>query len=306
MAHPTQAVFNEILTARWRAYTAATPVGPLLDYARPLEGQLLRPGVAWFSAQAAGLAPADVADAALAVQCIHTASVLHDDVIDEAATRRGRATLTPKKGVLAGDLLITAAYDLAARLGEATPAFARAVQRMAFGEARQNSQLEPDWATYIEMLADKSGALFGWSMAAPWFIAGNAGMAARAQSLGDRIGVIYQLLDDYLDWCPYTDTGKPPLQDARQGKRTLPVFEFHGHLASEVAARVVDVYAGGAMRRALGRIEREAAAWSAEATLLLGAHAAPFNELIESFVRRARDAYAQNRTTILFEEKQYA
>lgn len=305
MAQPTPAD-NETLTARWHAYTAAAPVGPLLDFARPLAGQLLRPGVVFAAARAAGLAPVAVADAALAVQCIHTASVLHDDVIDDAATRRGRATLTPKNGVLVGDLLITAAYDLAARLGDATPAFARAVQRTAFGEARQNAVRGPDWAAYIDMLADKSGALFGWSLAAPWLIAGDAAMAARAQALGDRIGVIYQLLDDFLDWCPYTDTGKPPLQDARQGKRTLPVFEFRGRLASDLAARVVDLFADGAMRRALARIESEAAAWTAECTLLLGAHAAPLNELVTSFAARARAAYAENLATILFEEKHYA
>lgn len=303
---PSTESFEAVLAARWRAYTAATLVGPLLDYGRPLEGRLLRPAVMFHAAPAAGLTPADVADAALAVQCIHTASVLHDDVLDDATTRRGRATLAPKQGVLVGDLLITAAYDLAARRGEVAPAFARAVQRMAFGEARQNILTAPDYAAYIDVLADKTGALFGWALAAPWLVAGRADTAARVQPLGDRLGVIYQLVDDFIDWCPYADTGKPPLQDARQGKRTLPVFEYQGLLTDDVTAQVIALFAQGAMRRALGRIESEAAAWAAEATLLLGAHAEPLIGLIDGFADEARRAYAQNISTLLVEEKRYA
>lgn len=191
------------------------------------EGQLLRPLAAYAVADAMG-ARTDAAfwDAALAVQLAHEASLIHDDVIDSAATRRGRATVFAERGVAAalveGDHLLTLAYQAAARSGLAAwfPVFTHAVERTVAGEIRgarsvgkrlSREQLE-------DIAIGKSGELFGAAMAiAPLMVGADP---EPYRQLGLKFGLAYQMLDDLLDLCPAVDTGKPALADLTQGKWT--------------------------------------------------------------------------------------
>jgi 15-cis-phytoene synthase len=166
----------------------------------------------------------------LAVEMVHEASLLHDDILDEAPERRGRPTVAAAAGVGAalvlGDHLLTAAYRAAAAVGSCDflDTFVRSVERTVAGEiAQERSQgrilAEEEYRTII---SNKSGELFGAAFAlAPTLL--GLGAPDAVATLGTRLGCLYQIVDDFLDYCPGTDRGKLPLQDYRQRKWTRPL-----------------------------------------------------------------------------------
>jgi phytoene synthase len=282
-----------------------------------LDGQLIRPLAAYAAARTRGAADdGRVWCAALAVQLAHEASLVHDDVVDGAATRRGRATLAAAAGTGAalvhGDHLLTWAYRMAARTGSLAFAelFAEAVERTVAGEVAQGRALgrAPAPGEYERVARDKAGALLGCALAAPAAVCGRAGDAGAGvrdlYELGRALGLVYQRLDDLLDWCTRTDTGKPPLGDHAQRRWTwvlseLPPAAFAAP-AHEVLAALHASPGGGAtggparspMRRLLARLEVEAAAFeAARGALLPGDTILP--RLVRGWLARARDAVAR-------------
>jgi len=162
---------------------------------------------------------------ALAVQMVHEASLIHDDVVDSAAERRGRPTMAAIHGVgpalVLGDHYLTGAYRAAAHTGsfEFLERFTEAVERTVAGEVRQARAVgdRTTVAEYDAAITNKSGELFG--------IAGLLGAVAPGlgdgelrYDLGRAFGNLYQRIDDLLDYCHAAQTGKPPLQDYHQLK----------------------------------------------------------------------------------------
>ncbi len=160
---------------------------------------------------------------ALAVEMVHEASLLHDDILDDAQERRGRPTLTAAAGVgpalVLGDHLLTAAYRVA--LSADSPvflsAFIRAVKRTVAGEIEQEKGQGRilTMEEYQEVVTGKSGELFRAACSLAPSLLG-IGSPEQAGELGARLGCLYQMVDDLLDYCPGVDRGKPPLQDLRQ------------------------------------------------------------------------------------------
>ena len=216
------------------------------------EGQLLRPVLS-----IAGASPSVRADerfwyAALAVQLAHEASLVHDDVVDNASTRRARPTTLAAKGVAAavleGDTLLTAAYVAAAATGNQVfvSMFAGAVSRTVSAERTQGSWLGRTVAreTYEEIALGKAGELMGCALACGATIdsaVAGGDCASERGELGREIGLLYQMMDDFLDYCPAAQTGKPPLGDYTQGRWTWPLDHLPkaqlGLPADEVLAR---------------------------------------------------------------------
>ena len=216
------------------------------------EGQLLRPllAVVGASAPAARRDSVDViADerfwfAALAVQLAHEASLVHDDVVDEASTRRDRPTTFASRGtaaaVLEGDLLLTAAYVAAAatQCSRFVTRFATAVSRTVIAEKLQGSWIGRPVSRlmYEDIAAGKAGELMGCALAAGAMLAGQDDDALVA--LGREVGLLYQMMDDFLDYCPATHTGKPALGDYAQGRWTWPLEHVRD---AKLGAPVADV-----------------------------------------------------------------
>ena len=197
-----------------------------------LDGKLLRPLVAYALLGVNGRTRVDDGFwlGALAIQMVHEASLLHDDIVDGASRRRGEATTASSRGVgaalLLGDLYLTGAYRAAAQAGR--PAFLEtfidAVERTVRGEAAQGRfagrRVSP--ADYDRIVRGKAGALFGAAAvlaADPDDTRRDGGLGDRID-LGERLGATYQRIDDLLDYCTAFDSGKPPLQDYRQRKWT--------------------------------------------------------------------------------------
>ena len=195
----------------------------------PLRGKLLRPVTAFSFVPPARRGRLDERFwlGCLAVQMVHEASLHHDDVLDGGFGRRNGATLLAREGpgaaLLAGDLYLTGSYRVALMTGwdAFTAEFVAAVAATVRGEKLQGElAAAPDPAArYEEVVRAKSGALFGAAGA----LAGCAGRKPGEgvvplspqvlRALGVELGAFYQLVDDFLDYCPGEDTGKPKLQD---------------------------------------------------------------------------------------------
>lgn len=223
-----------------------------------VEGKLLRPlfAVAMIPEARRG----DLDDrfwfGALAIQMVHEASLLHDDVIDSAQRRRGKQTVAARHGVaravVMGDHYLTAAYRAAARTGSYTflERFTTAVERTVAGEVAQGraaGRVLP-MAEYDDIISGKSGELFGIAGALGGTVAGLGDVEARHE-LGRAFGNLYQRIDDLLDYCDRTDTGKPPLQDYRHGKWSW-ILEMAGVDGLDTGAE--EVVDGIFRRRAMG------------------------------------------------------
>jgi len=268
-----------------------------------LRGQLIRPVAAYASARVLGADPwPRTWAAALAVQLAHEASLVHDDIVDGAATRRGEPALAAREGVGAalvkGDHLLAWAYRMAA--GTASLAFAElfaeAVERTVAGERAQGESLgralSP--AEYEAIARDKAGALLGCAVAAAPAVAGRKDRRAFYE-LGRELGLLYQRLDDLLDYCPAAETGKPPLGDHAQRRWTwvfeaLPDAAF-GAPAECVLARLhaADGFGATPLRRLLARLEAGFDAFDrARAALLPGDTV--LARLAEGWRARAREA----------------
>ena len=208
-----------------------------------------------------GVAPERLVDVAVAAEMIHSASLLHDDVVDAGAFRRARPTVNARWGnivaVMSGDLILSTSLlqlsRLDARLGQSSLAVVAEMTRAAIAEveARGNLGLSLERLRYIA--EGKTGSLFGWCGSAAATLAGMPEAAERFDRFGRRLGVAFQIADDIRDVLG-TDPGKPRYADVLSGTPSLPIL-----LAVQdgaLRAQLADVWASPSVNperaRALG------------------------------------------------------
>ena len=209
-------------------------------------GKRLRPALAFLSS--APETPHPVA-AGVAVELVHMATLVHDDLIDGAAVRRGRASAWSEHGAevakAAGDFLFARAFAVLADDGDpaGVAVLADAALGLARGEAMQRRQRHDPSTTvedYLERCMLKTGKLFE----AACVLGGGSGMYGRL------LGIAFQIADDVLDCTGETiETGKVPGTDLREGTPTLPLL-----LAAQTDSVVRDALAGGPQEGALVRV----------------------------------------------------
>jgi phytoene synthase len=197
-----------------------------------LDGKLLRPLAAFLTVPEARRSELDHRFwmGVLAVEMVHEASLLHDDILDEAPERRGRPTMAAAAGVgpalVLGDHLLTSAYRAAAKAESSLflETFIHAVEQTVAGEIRQERSQGRiiSEAEYREIITAKSGELFGAALSLGPYLLG-IGSPSQVAELGRRLGCLYQMVDDFLDYCPSADRGKIALQDVHQKKWTWPL-----------------------------------------------------------------------------------
>ncbi|MFQ5565268.1 MAG: polyprenyl synthetase family protein [Paracoccaceae bacterium] len=202
-------------------------------------GKRLRPILTLAASRLCGYSGGDHVKLAAAVEFIHTATLLHDDVVDESAKRRGRATANilwdNKSSVLVGDYLFARAFRLMVETGsiEVLGILANASAVIAEGEVLQLTtahDLSTDLARYDQVIRGKTAALFAAATEVGGVIAGaGAGKAAALRTYGDGLGMAFQLADDLLDYGGSSAAlGKNTGDDFREGKVTLPVILAFG------------------------------------------------------------------------------
>ncbi len=184
----------------------------------------------WFGS-ALDIDPDKLVDAAVACELIHSASLLHDDVVDDAGTRRGNLTANAKwnnsVAVLSGNYLLAVAFDL---LGQYPPQVTRdgilvvkEMTKAAITEIEMRSQVETTEATWREVAIGKTGALFGMCALAAARVAQSNDAAIRASRLGKHVGLVFQMNDDIIDFSG--DSGlKDPYSDLMNKEPSLPII----------------------------------------------------------------------------------
>lgn len=205
-----------------------------IDHLLQKKGKLVRPTLVFLSAKLFGSVNQRVYDVALALELLHTASLVHDDVVDESDRRRGQASvnalMTNQIAVLVGDFLLSRALHHAALTGDTkvVDVVANLGQTLADGELLQLANLDEeklDEASYYMVVRKKTSSLF--AVAAQLGVLASGGSeeeAERMRRFGHLVGTCFQLRDDIFDYDTKTDVGKPAGNDMKEGKLTLPVI----------------------------------------------------------------------------------
>ena len=198
-------------------------------------GKRLRPVLAVVAAQVAGGPSTDEAvSGGISCELVQTGSLYHDDVMDEAATRRGVETVNAKWGnlqaILAGDFLLSRASEIAASLGtEVAALLARTIGRLCEGqieELRHTYNAARPEASYIASIAGKTASLYATSARIGGIVAGLDRPTIDALTeYGESFGMVFQIVDDVLDiTATDEELGKPAGHDMVEGVYTLPVL----------------------------------------------------------------------------------
>jgi geranylgeranyl pyrophosphate synthase len=187
---------------------------------------------------------------AVAAELVHTATLLHDDILDGATTRRGRITAHLKydahTAILSGDALLSKAISDMAELGdpEILKRLALTVRELVEGECLQADlmgKVHGDVEAVLEVARRKTASLFAWC---GWVSGHRAGaFAEELFRFGTHLGLAFQILDDILDW-EGKNTGKPPYQDLYESK--LNVVATRLVQKSSQAANLLELAFGGA------------------------------------------------------------
>lgn len=270
------------------------PVRPVARHILQAGGKRLRPFLTVLMARLLGDSGQRVYDLAVTMEMLHAATLLHDDVLDDAANRRGKPAAHTQFGVaqaiLAGDALLAGANAQVADFGDPRlcRCFSTATSETAAGEILEiaaQRRVDVSAGEYAAIVRGKTAALIAASCELGALAAGAAPDAvAAAACYGENLGMAFQIVDDALDFAPEEVTGKPTGGDVREGKLTPPLRLYRLQLseneravfdaafvcgmmseadASEISTRVRE---GGFDRRA--REEAEAYLEAARAALL--------------------------------------
>jgi octaprenyl-diphosphate synthase len=279
-------------------------------------GKKFRPQLMLTAAETLGIDEKKIESYAVAVERIHNATLLHDDVIDESPKRRGRATINAKgenkKAILCGDLLL--ARTLQTLGEEAEPIVMKdlfdVLVDLMEGELLQleaRNRMEVGERHLLEVARKKTGSLMGWSCRVPArLLEASHSDSARSNQLSDRfnqlgvhLGIAFQMADDCLDFS--SASGKPFAQDLNEGQVNFVVqalLEAHPEFKTEVEGKMAhperELSSGflseipGALRCIARRAEIELAA--AESLLLSsGLKTKECEPLIEKIIRPFAD-----------------
>lgn len=300
--------------------TAKLPgtVIPIARYALGNGGKRLRPLLTILMARLLGYAGQDIYALAAAMEMFHVATLLHDDVMDNADLRRGSKATHKVFGVtetiLAGDALLARGNQLVAGFGDPrlSAATSEAIARTADGEILEianQGKFTEDLSTYTEIISGKTA----WMIRASCCIgAAKAGgteeQIAHAAEYGYNLGMAFQIVDDALDFAPSDLTGKPEGGDVREGKCTPPIFFYADALPPEereafrarfaaqsfteadVRQIIAAVRAGGFDNKTRGIADSYLQKAQKSLTeLISGLPAAPYGEILSGFIGYVRD-----------------
>jgi len=222
-------------------------INQLVEYIIHCGGKRIRPMLVLLTAHAFRHQKQQHIDLAAAIELIHTATLLHDDVVDNATLRRGQQTANAIWGneasVLVGDFLYSRAFQLIVQLQNLSviTIFSNATNVIAEGEVMQLINChDPDTSepSYFEVIERKTAKLFEVATQAGAALATDTAVHLTAMQLyGKHLGIAYQLIDDALDYrATAAQTGKNIGNDLAEGKPTLPlIYALRQGRNSEVA-----------------------------------------------------------------------
>ncbi|MDD4881490.1 MAG: octaprenyl diphosphate synthase [Gallionellaceae bacterium] len=245
---------------RARLHSEVVLVSQVAEYIIAAGGKRLRPAMVVLCAKALGYQGGHHHEMAAVVEFIHTATLLHDDVVDESALRRGRATANAEFGnaasVLVGDFLYSRAFQMMVSVHDmhVMEVLSDATNVIAEGEVLQlmnchDPDIEID--AYLQVIRYKTAKLFEASGRLGAIVSGaDAEVEAALGRYGMHLGTAFQLIDDVLDYSGNAEqTGKNVGDDLAEGKPTLPLLHVMRTGSPEQAACVRDAISNGSVEQ---------------------------------------------------------
>lgn len=204
-----------------------------LQHVLSRKGKLMRPILVLLAAKRYGKVNDAVLHAAVSLEMLHTASLVHDDVVDESGERRGQlsvnALMDNKAAVLVGDYLLSTSLKHVATAGslEVVDIVARLGQTLSDGELQQLSNVKSDEISeeqYFDVIRSKTASLFASCAEVGALLSGaTKAQIVRLRDFGTYVGLCFQIRDDVFDYYD-VEVGKPTGNDMKEGKLTLPVI----------------------------------------------------------------------------------
>lgn len=227
-------------------------LGQALDYVRRRQGKMMRPLLVVLMAKELGKVSVNSLRSAVTLELLHTASLVHDDVVDESGERRGQRSVNAvydnKVAVLVGDYLLSTSLLQAAQTSNihVVEIISRLGGTLSEGEVYQLANIRKEHISeeaYFHIIYHKTAALFAACAELGAISAGgSADYVARAKRFGELVGLCFQIRDDIFDYYEDSKIGKPTGNDMLEGKLTLPVIYAIQHADNErvtqLAARV--------------------------------------------------------------------
>jgi octaprenyl-diphosphate synthase len=268
-------------------------VNTLIKHVSRFRGKMLRPSLVLLSGRACGELTDAHAVIATVVEMVHMATLVHDDVLDEAELRRKGATINHLRGneaaVMLGDYLISHSYHLCSSLDSqlASRLIARTTNQVCEGELLQianRNNVDLDEETYLEIITRKTASLCATcSLLGAEFAGAAEPTVGRMELFGLSLGIAFQIQDDILDIAGDTRTvGKTLGIDVEKGKMTLPMIHFLRAAPAEHRALLRSLLAGNGPDKA-ERIRN---------LLLPSASMEYARERARDYARQAREAVA--------------
>lgn len=257
------ACFKEIFD---NSLTSSNPLlSEVITHIRQRNGKMMRPVLVMLIAKVFGEVVPATLHAAVALELLHTASLVHDDVVDESTQRRGQlsvnAIFNNKVAVLVGDFLLATCLVQAGKTenSDIIDVVSSLGQDLSEGELLQLSNvsnLEFSEDIYFDVIRKKTAALFAaCTEAAALSVGVNPEQRKMARLFGEYIGVCFQIKDDIFDYFDDKNIGKPTGNDMMEGKLTLPVIYALNATQEKWAKKIAfDVKSGVASAQEITRL----------------------------------------------------
>lgn len=247
-------VSNEMKEFETRFQEALDSKVPLLDkvthYIVKRKGKQMRPLFVFLTAKMLGTVGNKSYDAAALVELLHTATLVHDDVVDDANERRGffsvNALWKNKIAVLVGDYMLSKILLLSIEKNneDLLKIVARSVKEMSEGELLQIEKarkLDITEEVYYEIIRQKTASLISTCCEAGALSVGDTANAEKMRLFGEKIGLAFQIKDDIFDYGEPGNIGKPTGLDIRERKMTLPLIYALNNSSEKVRKELINI-----------------------------------------------------------------
>jgi octaprenyl-diphosphate synthase len=231
----------------------------IMRYVVKRKGKQLRPMFVFLAARLFGQANESTYRAASLVELLHTATLVHDDVVDDSIERRGffsvYALWKNKASVLVGDYLLAKGLLLSLENNDfqILKYLSDAVRQMSEGELLQmekSRSLNLDETIYFEIIKSKTASLLASACAAgAWSTSQNAETSERMKAFGEKVGIAFQIKDDLFDYTSQ-DVGKPTGNDIKEKKLTLPLIYTLNNVDKETKRKLIYIIKNENTRKA--------------------------------------------------------
>lgn len=237
--------FEELFAASFK--TENTLLQQVYAHVLATKGKQIRPILTLLSSKLCGGVTHSTYFSAIGLELLHTASLIHDDVVDETAQRRGAPSVNSafnnKVAVLSGDYLLSQVFSYAGKFDDKRliDAFTSLGKTLAEGELLQlQNYNRPKFNedNYLEIITKKTAVLFSTCMftGAVSSVLATDEQVEKLRLFGEYLGICFQIKDDIFDYTDSKEIGKPTANDIREKKITLPLIYAYNHASDEEKA----------------------------------------------------------------------